>query len=118
MSNEVERDAPADVVSDARLAVDELISLLNAVGADRSTATPEMFVHVIPGDDASLRRLVDRHRGDEPWVYFMVGEGKGIAFPINPRQQARSATRTTPARRGSSDARPSFRELARRPRAT
>jgi excisionase family DNA binding protein len=31
---------------------------------------------------------------------------------------ARSATRTTPARRGSSDARPSFRELARRARTT
>ena len=31
---------------------------------------------------------------------------------------ARSPTPTTPARRGSSDARPSFRELARRPRAT
>ena len=57
MSDEVERDAPADVVSDARLAVDELISLLKAVGADRSTATPEMFVQVITGDDASLRRL-------------------------------------------------------------
>ena len=31
---------------------------------------------------------------------------------------ARPPTLTTPARRGSSDARPSFRELARRPRAT
>jgi hypothetical protein len=31
---------------------------------------------------------------------------------------AGSPTPTTPARRGSSDARPSFRELARRPRAT
>src|SRR3954470_6193632 len=29
---------------------------------------------------------------------------------------ARAPTATTPARRGSSDARPSFRELARRPR--
>jgi excisionase family DNA binding protein len=31
---------------------------------------------------------------------------------------ARSPTRTTTARHGSTDARPSFRELARRPRAT
>jgi excisionase family DNA binding protein len=31
---------------------------------------------------------------------------------------ARPPTRNAPARRGSSDARPSFRELARRPRAT
>jgi excisionase family DNA binding protein len=31
---------------------------------------------------------------------------------------APSPTATTPARRGSSDARPSFRELARRPRTT
>src|SRR4051794_13581941 len=75
----------AESLSEAEASVRDLQALLRDVDADRSITTVEMLVVQVPGSQAELVRRLTGHVGDESWQYFMTGEDKGMAFPVNPK---------------------------------